>query len=214
MQRKTLSTELQQLKANGSSGQFEGYASVFGNTDLYGDIIVKGAFMKSLEGRSAPVAMLHQHDPKQVIGKWLSFKEDDHGLYAVAELTPNHSIAEDVKASLAHGAINGMSIGFDIPKDGSEYDQQKQVRVIKSIDLWEVSIVTFPANVESRIDIVKSIEAIKTISEAEELLRNVVGLSHKESKAFMHSLKSVALRDVENARIAEELQNAVSKFLS
>ena len=214
MQRKTLSTELQQLKASGTSGQFEGYASVFGNTDLYGDIIIKGAFLKSLEGRSAPVAMLHQHDPKQVIGKWLSFKEDDHGLYAVGELTPNHSIAEDVKASLAHGAINGMSIGFDIPSEGSEYDKQKNVRLIKAIDLWEVSIVTFPANIESRIDIVKSIETIKTISEAETLLRDVSGLSQREAKAFIASLKSVTQREAEDVRIAEELQNAVAKFLS
>jgi len=212
MKCKTIDFELQKVKAKGEKGQFEGYASVFNVVDYHNDIIVKGAFTETIQKRQAPVAMLYQHRQTEVIGKWVHMEEDNHGLFVVGELTPKHSLAENVRASIEHGALNGMSIGFDIPSGQIEHDEQTNTTKIKAVDLWEISLVTFPANQDSRIDVVKHLEGITSISEAETVLRDVAFFSLKEAKAFMASLKNIALRDVERARIASEVENAISNI--
>jgi HK97 family phage prohead protease len=206
MQRKSIDLSLSNIKAQ-PEGKFEGYASVFGNIDLYGDIIETKAFSKSLVGRKFPVAMLHQHKPSEVIGKWTSITEDDYGLYVVGELTPGHSIADNVKASLLHGAMNGMSIGFDIV----DHEEKNGNRIIKSIDLWEISVVTFPANQESRIESVKSaIDSIKSLTDAEILLRDTLGLSRLEAKSFISQVKSLSTADALDQEALLKLKESLS----
>jgi HK97 family phage prohead protease len=192
-----------ELKLDGlEEGQFSGYGSVNGNVDSYGDIIKKGAFTKSLS-RTSNIPMLHSHDPSKVIGVWKSIVEDDVGLKVVGEFTPNHSLASDTYASLKHGAIAGLSIGFMIPKGGSH--QKDDNRIIETIDLKEISIVSMPANDKATVSMVKSeefirdIESITELKDAEAILRDA-GFSRSTAKCFLSRIKKL-----NNQRDAESL---------
>lgn len=125
----------------------EAYASVFGGIDSYGDRIMPGAYTKTIEGLDG-LPMLFDHDPSKVIGKWTVFEQDEKGLRVMGDLTPNHSLAMDVKASLEAGHTNGFSIGFSIPEGGSKMDGD--IRELHEISLHEVSVVTFPADLNAR----------------------------------------------------------------
>ena len=110
--RKSLSLTDCEIKMDGDTGRFAGYASVFGGVDSHGDTILKGAFDTTLRRDGKP-KMFYGHDSFAgiPIGKWLSAKEDDKGLFVEGELTPGVSLAEDVRAALKHGTLDGLSIG-------------------------------------------------------------------------------------------------------
>lgn len=190
--------EIKLADGKSGSGEFEGYASTFGNKDSYGDVIEKGAFADTLKsGRR--VLMLDSHNAAAVIGKWKEMKEDGRGLFVRGEFTPNHTRAADVYASMKHGAVNGMSIGFRIPKGGSEFDEDTEVRTISRIDLIEVSVVAMPANEMAMVSGVKStileqVNQIKTIRDAENALREV-GFSASAARAFVSRLSRLCRRD-------------------
>lgn len=177
------------IKSVSETGEFEGYGSVFGVEDSYSDVVVKGAFQKSLASWSEKgrlPSLLWQHKMSEPIGIYTEMREDDHGLYVKGRLL----IDDDPLAKRAHahakaGSLGGLSIGF-ILKDW-EYDSQKGVYLLKEIDLWEVSLVTMPANDEARISEVKSmLEKGETPSPSkiERALRDV-GFSRSQAKAFM-----------------------------
>lgn len=177
------------IKSVSESGEFEGYGSVFGVEDSYSDVVVKGAFQKSLalwaeKGRLP--AMLWQHKMSEPIGIYTEMKEDDHGLYVKGRLLiDGDDLAKRAHAHAKAGSLGGLSIGF-ILKDW-EYDSQKGVYLLKEIDLWEVSLVTMPANDEARISEVKSmLEKGETPSPSkiERALRDV-GFSRSQAKTFM-----------------------------
>ncbi|MGE0409792.1 MAG: HK97 family phage prohead protease [Amphiplicatus sp.] len=123
-----------------------GYASVFNVPDLNGDIVAPGAFKKAL-ARRADIRMLYQHAVEAPIGRWTRMKEDARGLYVEGELILASAAARDIHALIAHGAIDGLSIGFQTIRSRKE----GAGRVILEADLWEVSIVTFPMAEEARI---------------------------------------------------------------
>ncbi len=177
------------IKSVSDAGEFEGYGSVFGVEDSYGDVVVPGAFAKSLQNwavKGRLPAMLWQHDMSEPIGIYTEMREDKTGLYVKGQLL----IDVDPLAKRAHGhmkvgSITGLSIGYML-KDW-EYDRDKEVFLLKEIDLWEVSPVTFPANDEARISEVKSaLEKGETPSpsKVERALRDV-GFSRSQAKAFM-----------------------------
>ncbi len=177
------------IKSVSESGEFEGYGSVFGVEDSYSDVVVKGAFQKSLalwaeKGRLP--SMLWQHKMSEPIGIYTEMKEDDHGLYVKGRLLiDGDDLAKRAHAHAKAGSLGGLSIGF-ILKDW-EYDSQKGVYLLKEIDLWEVSLVTMPANDEARISEVKSmLEKGETPSPSkiERALRDV-GFSRSQAKTFM-----------------------------
>jgi len=146
-----------EIKEISEDGTFIGYGSTFGNVDLGRDVIEKGAFTKSLKRKSIKdIKLLWQHDSHQPIGVWESLSEDDKGLVVKGRLIREVRQAEEAYALMKAGAINAMSIGFSIPKGGHEIDEKKRVRVIKEVDLWEVSVVTFPMNPKAKIRRVKS----------------------------------------------------------
>lgn len=129
-------------------GTFEGYASLFGVADLGGDIIEAGAFTNTLNRRGAAgVRMLWQHDAAEPLGIWLSLTEDAHGLRVRGRLNAGVRRADDVRALLRNGAVDGLSIGFRTGRARRE----GSVRRIFQLDLWEVSIVTFPMAPGARI---------------------------------------------------------------
>ena len=207
------------IKSISETGEFEGYGSVFGVEDSYSDVVVKGAFEKSLslwaqKGRLP--SMLWQHKMSEPIGIYTEMKEDAHGLYVKGRLL----IDDDPLAKRAHahakaGSLGGLSIGF-ILKDW-EYDSAKGVYLLKEIDLWEVSLVTMPANDEARISEVKSLlEKGETPSptKIERALRDV-GFSRSQAKTFMSKGYSAinSQRDAEKENEALQSLKDLTKFL-
>jgi len=124
------------------AGIVTGYGSQFMNVDSYGDRVFPEAFEKTLKDRARPVRMRWNHFGP-IIGKWFDLNPDDHGLYTKGGLTPNHSVANDVKASVEYEAVDGMSIGY-IEKRVEKNDFGG-VDIIE-LELIEISIVEEPAN--------------------------------------------------------------------
>jgi HK97 family phage prohead protease len=124
-------------------GTVEGYASLFGEIDQARDMVMPGAFEASLRKRGVRrVPMLFQHDPSEPIGVWLDLHEDMHGLYARGRLIPEVVRARELMALLKAGTSDGLSIGFRTIK--GRLDPKTRIRKLFAIDLWEISIVTFP----------------------------------------------------------------------
>lgn len=122
--------------------QFEGYASLFNVADGAGDIVAPGAFAASLRRRGpSQIRMLYQHFSHSPIGVWEEIAEDSRGLYVRGRLVNDVEQARDVRALLAEGALNGLSIGFRTvrAKRGAA-----GTRTLLEIELWEISVVTFP----------------------------------------------------------------------
>lgn len=177
------------LKSVDDSGVFEGYGSVFGVKDSYDDIVVPGAFENSLaawKAKSAMPAMLWQHNMSEPIGIYTEIREDDVGLFVKGRLLiDDDPLAKRAHAHMKAGSLTGLSIGY-VLKDW-EYDRTKEAFLLKEIDLWEVSPVTFPSNDEARVSDVKSAFArgeTPSQKSIERVLRDV-GLSRTQAKAFM-----------------------------
>jgi HK97 family phage prohead protease len=135
-----------------ATGEFEGYASTFDNTDAVGDIIVSGAFMPALAIHKADgtmPALLWSHNVEEPIGRWLHFHEDDHGLLARGKLTLETRRGREAHALMKDNACS-LSIGFAIAKGGSEYKGENRI-ITKIARLQEVSIVAIPANSRAKI---------------------------------------------------------------
>lgn len=174
-----------EVRATGDDGTLEGYGSVFGVKDSYDDVIAAGAFVRSLgEHKSAGTmpAMLWQHDPSEPIGVWTEMVEDAKGLKIKGRLALDTSRGKEAHALLKMGALNGLSIGF-VSKQWA-YDKDTDVRTLTEIDLWEVSLVTFPANGKSRITNVKSCDDLHAPKDAERILRDA-GFSKADALAFV-----------------------------
>lgn len=186
-----------ETKAVSATGEFEGYGSVFGNTDLGGDVVVKGAFAESLKtyaAKGSMPAMLWAHDPTNPVGEWLAMEEDDRGLKVKGQLwcagcgmdrkpVPDADRARNLM--MANGP-KGLSIGFNIAKEGASIEEidGEIVRVIRKADLWEVSPVVFAMNPEAAVTVAKSVD----IRSLEKAVRDRFNLSQKEAKAFCASL--------------------------
>jgi uncharacterized protein len=136
-------------------GIIEGYASLFGAIDLARDMVVPGAFRETLAVRGINrIPMLYQHDPAEPIGVWLDLREDWRGLYARGRLIADVQRGREVFALVRAGALDGLSIGFRTVK--ARVEPQTRVRKLLAIDLWEISLVTFPLLASARVDAVKA----------------------------------------------------------
>ena len=173
------------IKSAGEDGTVEGYGSVFGVRDNYDDVISKGAFVQSLKDHKAAgtmPAMLWQHDADKPIGIWTEMVEDEKGLRIKGQLAMETVKGKDAHALLKMGALNGLSIGF-MAKEWA-YERDTEVRTLTAIDLWEVSLVTFPANEKARVTNVKSAEELQAPKDAEKALRDA-GFSKSDATAFV-----------------------------
>lgn len=218
--KKTLSLNDVQLKMQGDTGKFSGYASVFDGIDSYGDTILKGAFTESL--KSGMPKMFYNHNWDMPIGKWHA-EEDSHGLLVEGELTPGLSLASDVRAGMKHGTIDGLSIGGYIKKDDWKESDAGGRIIHKWSRLVEVSPVVFPADGDAKIDLttVKNIdfEALlpecKTERDLERLLRDA-GLPKWEAMAIVSRAKVILSgRDAPpdaDAKAYAEILNRIQKF--
>lgn len=144
-----------QVKDLSDEGTFEGYASFNGNVDSYGEIVMPGAFEKSLarhaKSKTAPL-MLWQHNPDHPIGVWESLTEDSKGLFGKGRLIKGVRLADEAHLLLKAGAIQGLSIGYREVKT----EPDGVVRKLIELDLLEASIVSMPANPKARVSAVKS----------------------------------------------------------
>lgn len=186
-------------RAVSDDGSIEGYGSVFGVIDDYGDIIAPGAFAATMAAHKASgsmPAMLWQHRDDEPIGVWSEMTEDAKGLRVKGRLVLESPRGREAYALLKAGALNGLSIGFVARK--WSWDNSTDVRTLNEVDLWEVSPVTFPANTLARVDSVKSAPTIATIRDAERCLRDA-GLPAEQAKAVLAAVKRaiVAERDAE-----------------
>lgn len=141
-------------KAVGEDGVFTGYASTFANEDLGRDVVVAGAFSKSLSRRPAnKVKMLRSHDASEPIGVWTDLKEDRKGLLATGKLILDTTKGRETYALMKAGALDALSIGYRTLKD--RFDRAKGIRFLEEVDLQEISVVTFPMNPRAGIASVK-----------------------------------------------------------
>lgn len=180
--------------ADENTGEFSGYASVFGNVDDGGDIVVKGAFAETIVEDFARIKILALHNGCWLpVGKPIELREDDHGLFIRGKISDT-SMGRDIQTLLKDGVLNELSIGYEAID--YEIDEEAHVRYLKRIKLWEVSIVTWAMNDQATIDDVKSL--------AEEL--RTEAMSGKMSRARLNALKPFIA-------VVRELADILSPFL-
>jgi len=208
VERKFASVEEIDLKFDEArKGFFSGYASVFGGVDAYGDTILPGAYRKTLKKRERPILLRWNHYGP-VIGKWLTVAEDETGLRVEGELTPGHSVAEDAYASMKHGAVTGLSIGYR-PVQITDHGDGK--RDLKEIELVEISIVETPADLSAQIGDVKSaIDDANSLKEIEALLRDAAGFSRTAATALVARIKSLSRGEREQQTGTSEIIAALT----
>lgn len=195
------------LGATTDAGEIAGYAAAFNNVDSYRDRIAPGAFTKTLSDGRKP-KMLWMHDSGQPIGVWDELREDDRGLYAKGRIVTTTQLGREAYELLKAGAIDGLSIGYRTIRAEPGEDR---TQILKEIDLFEVSLVTFPANDKARVVSIKQrLEEIKSLADAESILRDA-GLSRSVSTAVVSAVKTFALRDAEAANHKREILSALDR---
>ena len=140
------------IKSIDPQGRFAGYASVFGVVDNQRDMMLAGAFKHTLAGRTGEVKLLWQHQQSEPIGVFDTLFEDVHGLYVEGRLLLDVQRAKEAYALLKEGAVNGLSIGYSPVRYRTD---PSGVRLLSEVDLWEISLVTFPANEAANVTVVK-----------------------------------------------------------
>jgi uncharacterized protein len=148
-----------------ADGTVEGYASLFGEIDQARDMVMRGAFAQTLATRNIRrVPMLFQHDPTEPVGVWLELREDHRGLFARGRLIPEVARGRELLSLLRAGAVDGLSIGFRTSK--ARIDPRTRIRRLLAVDLWEISIVTFPLLAGARVRAVKQATSKAKLSHA------------------------------------------------
>ena len=204
------------------TGAFEGYASLFGAEDLGHDLVLRGAFEASLAKRGASgVRMLFQHDPADPIGAWDEIREDEEGLYVRGRLTLDVGRAREIHALMKAGALDGLSIGFHTVK--AVRDRLTGIRQLIEIDLWEISVVTFPMQPGARVRAVKTVPPFSRLPTERDLERRLLrdaGLSRHQARALIAGgYKALSCpRDAggagpDLAHLARTIRSAGARFL-
>lgn len=162
-------------------GTFEGYASVFNNKDLGNDVIRKGSFLKTItEKKPNQIKLLYQHKTDEPIGVIDEISEDSKGLKIKGRLALGTQKGREVFELMKMGALDSMSIGYKLAPDSYKYDDKNKRRVIKQVDLMEISMVTFPMNPKAKVTKVKLAEM--DTRELEAYLRDVGVMSTTVAK--------------------------------
>lgn len=170
-------------------GTFEGYASVFNNLDDHKDIIEAGAFSKTL-GIKNQFPLYWRHNADVVVGRITEAYEDSKGLYVKGRLNLETNMGRETYALMKGGDVNAMSIGYRV----TDKEWKDDVRIIKSVDLMEISLVPDPANALAQVTSVKCFEALKEaegLGDVERVLRDS-GMTESESKAVISRVKELS----------------------
>lgn len=208
LERKLLDTTDAEFDVDEKTGVISGYGSIFGNKDQGGDIVVKGAFAKSLQD-IPNVKLLWGHDAfSPPIGVWEAIKEDERGLHMKGRLFLETERGREAHVALKAGAIDGLSIGYQTVNAKNT----KSGRELRELKLFEVSVVNFPMNQEATVDTVKSMEAgnFAGLKNSVETTMRDAGFPRDEAKAAAAACadKVKAMRD------APDLTDEMSDFLA
>ncbi len=208
-----------ELKQADDEGTFEGHGSVFDVLDSDREIVVRGAFAKTLVEREGRIKLLWQHQSWEPIGVPLELKEDDRGLFLRGQLAIKATQPRDVHELMKLGVVDGLSIGFRTIK--AETDDDTRVRKLTEIELWEISLVTFPANPQATVASVKdrafaltlagTAGGIETERDFERFLRDA-GFSQRRAKAIVASGFKTANRDGSARELLTALKGATETF--
>lgn len=212
MQTKDFALSIKELSEDGT---FEGYGSVFNNQDYGGDIVAPGAFTDSinlLKKKERALPVLWQHNSDNPIGVYDEFYEDAKGLYVKGRLLLTVQRGKEAYDLLKAGAVTGLSIGYGVQK--YEMDTETYVRTLTELELYEVSLVTFPMNDDARVSAVKERIAagvLPTLKQFEEILREA-GFSKSQATAIAGGglkklLRSESAPETEAKELADVLQN-------
>jgi HK97 family phage prohead protease len=186
-----------QLKAVDKEGTFTGFASTYNNVDLVGDAVMPGSFTKSiqLQGDGYPVLWCHDQSQPLGIGK---IRDDPKGLIIDGKLTMADPNAQRVLAHMKSGSVRGLSIGYDLPRspDKTSYAEDG-TRILREIKLFEVSLVSIPANPKAMVT------AVKSLSDVERVLH---GLRDASEPAVVAQLRQI---DAELKRLLPGRKNAL-----
>lgn len=201
-----------QLKRAAAGRKFSGHGSIFGNEDLGGDIVLPGAFKDSLarhQDAGTLPQMFWMHDPSRVPGKWHEMAEDDDGLATEGELAET-PLGEEMRVLMAMDAVRGLSIGYYA--EDVDWDRHGR-RLLKRVDLVEVSIVSLAMNPLARVEHLKARlsqagEYVPTEREFERQLRSM-GCTQLTAKRVMAKMfDGEPARDVRDAGAARDVRRA------
>ena len=194
---KTIST---QIKAESEKNIVSGYGSIFGNVDSHNDIVMKGAFAKTLKERKSKIKMLWQHNLKEPIGKMLDMYEDEKGLFFQAKVSDT-DMGKKAMILMRDGVIDELSIGYHTIKE--DYDSKKNVNYLKELKLYEISTVTFASNPLAQLTDVKALLSEYQYSNgnvmdivAMELLKSIKALIGKDEPSI-DTQKAKESQDIE-----------------
>ena len=206
-----------QIKAVAEDGTFSGYASVFGVEDSYSDVVIKGAFTKTIaryESKGTFPKLLWQHKMDEPIGIYTKMFEDDIGLFVEGKLLLDVQRAKEAHTLMKAGALDGLSIGYDVKDFEIQGDS---VRLLKELELFEVSIVTFPANEHSLISNVKkklSDGEMPSVRDFEHMLTRDAGFSRSESNSIINDgFKSMLLKR-DAVYVDQEIVESLDRLIS
>jgi HK97 family phage prohead protease len=196
------------VKEVSEQGTFTGYASVFNNVDLGGDIVAPGAFLKTMNEKPN-VPILFGHSTREVIGVNKEWKEDNHGLYVKGELNLDVQRARETHSLMKQGALSGLSIGYDPIQ--VDYSREKEgIRLLKEVKLYEYSVVAFPMNEAAQINDVKSLE------DREELITRAIALAKGDEDLAKRIVSALAAEPAPAAKqeaIAPEIHAKANSIL-
>jgi HK97 family phage prohead protease len=189
--------EVKQLE---DSGSFEGLASVYGNVDLGGDIVERGAFKEIMTTRDGSIRVLDAHNTRAPVGKG-TLTDTPDGLRIRGQLDLQVGRARELLSLLKKGILEGLSIGFDILPGGAEV-RNDGVRLLRALKLWEVSLVAFPMNPAAQVAAVKDVTACNTAEQWNSLLR-AHGASKRKARAaaiaiLSNSTGGLDIEDIED----------------
>lgn len=219
-ERKNISISEMEIKFS-ANGSFKGYASTFGGVDSYDDTILAGAYKGVIErvqrGDAVMPKMFINHRSWEIpVGKWMKMEEDENGLYMEGEFTKGNPQGEIVKAALQHGTVDGLSIGFIVDEYEMVEQEGQKLRIIKSVkELPEVSIVTYPADENARVDLTSvktSLDNISSVKDLEDFLREAGGFS--KSLAMATVAKSRRLLTTGEPIVENELPLSVKQIIA
>ena len=208
-----------EVKGVQDDGTFNGYGSVFGVVDSYQEIVAPGAFTESLaaiQGKGRPVPVLWQHRSGEPIGAWTNLKEDDHGLWGDGKILLEAGAME--KRAYEHmkaRTVTGLSIGYWVRE--SSFDEKTGIRTLTKLDLVEISLVTFPANDDARVEAVKFKLAhgeLPTDRELEKALRELGFSKTRAAGLVSHGLGELRRRESDRDVTANPALKAISDTLA
>ena len=200
-------TETKEIEEDGQRfGIIKGYGSTFGNVDRGGDRVIKGAFKKTLAShrkRNRQIRMFSQH--RSLIGGWTKFKEDDNGLLLEGRVNLQVQKGDEAYSLAKQGVLEDLSIGYWASETEWVKEDGKDIRNLKEIELFEVSIVDEPMNIMAQIT------DVKTMTDVSDFLKSI-GLSNKEATNLIHDIKKLSRKD-DKDDIDDDTRNDVLKEL-